>query len=240
MMDRFIYEARLLGWRMVAPPAAIAVGVALLAIAIRTLTQHSASLSGLFTACLEMLLPLAAGVGAASLPTMDASLELQLALPAGFAGVIMRRYALLVAWTGFVAWAVATGIYGPRLWHIPTQVHAWAAMQLYLAEQLVWLGPLLWLAAVGLLLTLLTKSAVASSAILGGVWILETFGVNWFVNAWLHPFFLFPTTFTPIADFWLANRLELIAVGLALLPICWLSLRNLESLLRAAIAERSS
>jgi hypothetical protein len=54
--------------------------------------------------------------------------------------------------------------------------------------------------------------------VLGGLWVLEnTFGAALFVsNPWLRPFFLFATTHTPGAEYWLGNRLALLGSALAM------------------------
>ncbi len=240
-MDRLRYEARALGWRTLAPPPVIAAGCALIAVAIHALTNHGVgSLAGLLTACLEMLLPLAAGISAATLPTQDASIELSLSLPTPFAHTILRRFGLALLWTALIAWLMASGAFALRLWHIPTQIQGWSPAPLYLAEQLIWLAPLLWLSAAGLCLALATRSPIASAAVLGGVWILETFAATWFATTGPQAMFLFPTTFTPFVTFWQANRLEVAGVGLALVALCWLLLRDQEALLFSAVAEHAS
>jgi hypothetical protein len=187
-----------------------------------------------------MLLPLSAGVAAATLPSQDASIELQLSAPTSFGSTLFRRFGALLLWTGLIAWLVATCLFALQLWHVPTQIHTWATIWRYATEQLVWLSPLLWLSSVGLCLALLARSSVASAAALGGVWLLETFGTVWLSAAWLHPLFLFPTTFAPSIAFWFSNRLEVAGIGLALMPLCWLLLRDLEPLLRNAVAEHAS
>jgi hypothetical protein len=238
-MDLLRYERRILGGRASAPALAILLGSAAVAFGIVLLTAHNnrTTVADFLTAGLEMLLPLSAGILCAMLPAQDGCLELQLTMPTSYARTTLRRWGLVSGWTALCAWVGASLLYAGQLWRVPIQLQDWSAVGRYLGEQLVWLAPLLWLAAVGLGVTLLVRSAVASVAMLGGTWIIETFAASFFTSAWLHPVFLFPTTFTPFAHFWLANRVELSATGLLLLPICWRLLGNREALLRTHASE---
>ncbi|MGO8946774.1 MAG: hypothetical protein ACLQUY_03730 [Ktedonobacterales bacterium] len=235
-MYRAYYEVRILGWQAIAPPLLILIGGALGAIAITALTAHGthATLTTFLTALCEMLLPLAAGMICAMTLLHDTALELQLALPASFAATTLLRWGLLVAW---VALCVGMGmciIVALGLWHVPSQIQGWAAPQRFLAAHLIWLAPLLWLSTVGLTLALLLRNPIASATLLGGIWISETFAASAFTNPWLQPFFLFPTTFTPGIDFWLLNRLELLATVIIALPFCWWLLRDHEAVFQIA------
>lgn len=65
--------------------------------------------------------------------------------------------------------------------------------------------PLLWFVAASVLLTLLLRSSVATSAILGGVWLFQQLlGGVFFMFEWLRPFYLFPmSSHRPvIAEVW--------------------------------------
>ncbi len=232
-MDRFRYELRILGWRVGTPALAVLIGSALVAVGIATLTDF-------LTATIEMLLPLSAGIISAMLLTQDVCMELHLTLPAPFARTALRRFGLVLAWTALCAWLGASSLFTLNLWRVPAQIQAWPPLARYLGEQLVWIAPLLWLAAIGLGLALVLRNPTASAALIGGIWIVETFAASFFTAVWLHPVFLFPTTFAPFVDFWLTNRLELIVTGLFLVPLCRILLGNTEALLRSGSAENAS
>jgi hypothetical protein len=229
-MHRAYYELRIWGWQVIAPPLIILVGGALGAIAIVTLTAHGthATVSTFLTALCEMFLPLAAGIICAMALLQDAALELQLALPVSFAITTMRRWGLLVSWMAVCAWIGTCIMFIFGLWHVPTQIQEWPVLGRFLAAHLIWFAPLMWFGAIGLVLALLLRNPVTSATLLGGIWIVETFATNFFTTTGLHPLFLFPTTFAPAIDFWLPNRLELIATGVVLLPLCWWLLRDNE------------
>lgn len=241
-MNRLRYEVQIMGRRVIATPLIIMLGVILSLVALQIFKLHSnrATNIDMLTASVEMLLPLAAAVVIATLVTQDAALELQLTLPTPYRQTAMRRVALVLGWTACVALVATTGIFATQLWRVPAQVQAWSTPQLWLAAQLVWLAPLLWLCGVSLVVTLLLRNPIASVSLLGGIWIIETFAANFFTVAWLHPFFLFPTTFTPWVDFWLTNRWELLMMGSILLPLGWLLLRNDEALLQSNSATSSA
>jgi len=236
-LDRLRYEVKILGFWMLATPVLVVLGTGAVTLAIARLTTHSdaGTLARLLTANIEMLLPLAVGMVAATLCPQDAAQELQLTLPRRFGDTTLVHLGLVVAWGGCIAFCAFVITYHLRLWRIPQPLQMPGVLQQVALGQLTWLSPMLWFAAFGLGLALITHSRAASVAILGGVWVFETLAYGWFIyKDWLHPFFLFPTTITPYVSFWLANRFELIGMALALLVICWLLLRNSEALIRAS------
>jgi hypothetical protein len=99
---------------------------------------------------------------------------------------------------------------------------------------LLWLSPLFWFVGVGAVCALLMRSRGASGALLGGIWIAQLVFPNFFsTHAWTRPWFLFATLYaTSRADFWLANRLELLGTAIFLLVVVWLYLCNSEWRLR--------
>lgn len=241
-MDRSRYEVQVMGRRVIATPIIIMLGVILSLAALHFFKLHSSRSTDtdFLTASVEMLLPLAAAVVVATVVTQDAALELHLTLPTPYRQTALRRVALVLGWTACMALIATTCIFATHRWRVPSQVHAWNAPQMWLAAQLVWLAPLLWLSGVSLVVTLLLRNPIASVSLLGGIWIIETFAVNFFTVAWLHPFFLFPTTFTPWVDFWLTNRWELVAMGVIFFPLGWRLLRNDEALLHSNSAASSA
>jgi len=99
-------------------------------------------------------------------------------------------------------------------------------------DQLTWLAPIVWCIGLGAALALALRSTVASSAILGMLWLGELLLRDYFLgNAALQKVFLFLTIVEPQAAYWLANRLTLVGMGLVLLVGTALLLRNNEWLL---------
>jgi hypothetical protein len=92
----------------------------------------------------------------------------------------------------------------------------------FFAGQLVWLSPLLWFVAAGALLALLLGSQTTGGALLGGLWAFENvFRGLFLTEESLRPQFLFATTYAAGADFWLANRLTLIATAFLMGVVVW-------------------
>src|SRR5262249_48564958 len=101
-------------------------------------------------------------------------------------------------------------------------------------DVVLWVAPLLWLAAAGALLALLLRSRATAGAVLGALWIAQLALHSYFATyAWTQPWFLFATLYAPDAAFWWANRIELILTALAAFLAVWYYLRNTEWRFRA-------
>ncbi len=174
---------------------------------------------------LEIGMATAVGIATASLIASDPLIELQFSLPTPYRKTFARRLSLLLGWSagiGIVATVVARLVGHPL------------APESFVENQLVWFSPLIWFAGAGALLTLVLHSRAGSSAVIAGIWIGENLvGKHFATHAWSRPVFLFATSYLPGASFWLSNRLELAATGLAMcgLVLLWLS-RNPSTLLR--------
>jgi hypothetical protein len=231
--DRMYYELRLMGKQVIATPVCILL-VSILLIGILRLSQTK--MIAVFSACLEMFLPLAAGVFVVMLCGHDSAVELQLTLPTPYRRTVFSRSGLIVGWTALVA-LISSGIISSfRLAKVLPFELAWPPLLQWLTGQLLWLAPLLWFVAIGLFLALLLRSRVASIALLGGIWVTENIMYGLLIGTtWLHPVFLFATTLTPLAtlsSFWLTNRSELIGTALLFLLIGWFQLHDTEALLQ--------
>ncbi len=238
-MERIWYELRVMRLWTLAVPVVIVAGMTLATIAIRLFTAHGDhhTLAQLMTATIEMLLPLGAAVVVASLTTSDQAMELRLTLPQPFALTALLRAALVIAASGAVAIVAGVFLYHWKFWRIPAQADYSGVAPQFLELQLTWLAPLLVLAALGFALAALLRNGALSGAVVGVVWLIESFAYGYFVvYAWLNPLFLFPTTLAPSVSFWLSSRLELIALALVLFLLGWLPLRRGESLIRSADA----
>ena len=204
-----VYELRRLGWMGVLPPALIGVPFALLA----ALTHPEAQASRMLAAYLEAGLPFAAGLAAANIVTDDPAIDLQLSLQTGYLTTVLRRLGALVGLCATLAvlWTSAMFLLG--LWE------PWVP-ETYGRGQLVWVSPLLFFVGLGGVLALLLRSRSAAGAVLGGCWISYIFFDDYFLSvAWFKLFYPFATLQRPGADFWLWNRLALIAAAAALLLI---------------------
>ena len=156
-----------------------------------------------------------------------------------------RRLFLIMLWTVCVGLLSSVLIFVFKQQYM-LHVVAAAPFVVFLTAQLTWFATLVWCVAIGLGIALLTHSRSAGGALLAGIWIAEIFFKDLiFPISWLKPLFLFPMTliFHPgvvtqsVFNDWLTNRLAVLAMGLLLLPLCWLLLRNTESLLKTTNEE---
>ncbi len=231
--DRLRCEIRLLGRLSLLVPCLIIIVGVLLAVILHL--GHTKTTS-LFNACLEMFLPLAAGIFVATFCSHDPAIELQLTLPALYRRTILFRLTIIGAWTACVAIVGSTLFRGIGLGKALPIGPSWPLVLQWGAIQLVWLAPLLWFLAIGLFLALFFRSRTASSALLGGIWVAENIMYGILIGTpWLQPVFLFATTLTPVhtlSTFWLTNRFELLGTALLFLLIGWLQLHQTEAFLQ--------
>ena len=217
------YELRVLGPVLFLVPVLVLAGLGSLAGLLDLRAVNHGFVAQLLTASLEACLPLAAGVVVASVCARDPALEVLLALPVSYRRTAFRRLALLLGWTGLIA-LVGTLVL--------QTVFPWALPPPGAVAQLIWLGPALCCAGVGALLALLLRSGAASGAVLGMVWVAQLAFHDYFAfTGWTQPWFLFATlegVYPWGGTFWMANRLDLIAIGVGLFVAIWSYLRNTE------------
>lgn len=225
------YELRALGASVLAlPPLVVAIflGVSLLAAYNDTHVSQSAALVHHDLAAgvlylLEFGIPPVAGLAAAQLIAHDPAKELHLAVVRPYRHTMLLRLALFGLWTLLVTAAVCMAASRTGYWLVTREAPQ---------DQLTWLAPLVWCIGLGAALALALRSTVASSAILGMLWLGELLLRDYFLgNAVLQKMFLFLTIVEPRAAYWLANRLTLVGMGLVLLAGTALLLRNNEWLL---------
>ncbi len=239
-LDRYWYELKLMGKRVILTPILVMVGFAALGVLLHYLKVDPART---LSAGLEMILPLMGGVVVSAITSQDQAIEVQLTVPRKYHLTVMRRLAIILGWTAIVALVSSVIIGVLNLSFIPQETPVWSAPLPFLVGQLIWIATLLWYVAAGLALGLLTRSRAASATLLCGIWIVEIIFKDLFaLSAWLKPVFLFPTALlalggplpSPLFTSWLDNRFEVLATGLVLLPIGWLLLRSPERLLRGS------
>ncbi|HEX7736544.1 MAG TPA: hypothetical protein VF458_16975 [Ktedonobacteraceae bacterium] len=235
--DRLRYELRLLGKSVWLTPLLVVAGLALLlAIANRGVTATTMARS--MGASLEMLLPMAAGIVVATIATHDRAIELQLTMPRRYHRTANARLLFIVLWSAAVALLTSILLLAFGHWRLPMQIASWSQPWQFLTWQLTWLSSTLWLVAFGLVLSLLVRSRSASGALIGVFSFFQiVFHGTFDTIALLHPVYLFPLTFAPGVDYWLANRFELLGTAIALLVLAWFLLRRPELLLSQAAGE---
>lgn len=184
-------------------------------------------------AILENGLPLAAGLLAAAAVHQDAAIELHLSLPASYRATALQRLGLVLLWALVLASLTSAVVIASSYWVFPVSGFD---------RPLLWLAPLLCLTTLGAALTLLLRSRVASSAILGMLWIAQfIFHPMFMENGVLQRLYLFLSEeiFPDILamsrsawyDAWVQNRLVLLAVTLALVGVVIALLGRQEALL---------
>jgi hypothetical protein len=225
------YELRALGASVLAlPPLVVAIFLGVLLLAAyndarvsqsAALVHHDLAAGVLYL--LEFGIPPVAGLAAAQLIAHDPAKELHLAVVRPYRRTMLLRLSLFGLWTLLVAAAVSIAASRTGYWLVTRQAPQ---------DQLTWLAPVVWCIGLGAVLALALRSTVASSAILGMLWLGELLLRDYFLgNAALQKVFLFLTIVEPQAAYWLANRLTLVGMGLVLLVGTALLLRNNEWLL---------
>ena len=212
-VDRLRHEVRILGPVLFLIPLAMIVVFVGLTIMLFVGNVVHSFIASLLIAAIEACLPLAAGIILSTVAVQDASLELLLTMPTAYRKIAFLRFALILSWTLLMELLATLALFAflPSISAKPLAIF-----------QLTWLAPSLWLAALGMLLSLVLHSRASSGAILGSIWIFQlTFHSYFAQNGWTRPWFLFATLYTPGAPFWLANRLELIIASLALFAVSW-------------------
>lgn len=224
------YELRLLGKVGLATPALVLLLFGGMAGLMAYLGVNEAQVARVLIAALELGLPLAAGVVAATIASDDPAIDLQLSLKTRYRRTLVRRLVVLALWTALIAFLWTSALHLSGLWEL------WVPEAL-LVSQLVWLSPLLWFVAAGAALALLLGSRSTSGAFLGGLWAFENLMRGLFLTKeWLRPEFLFATTYAAGAPFWLTNRLALISTALLMGAVVWVLSSRTESLAKGGEA----
>ena len=178
--DRIWYELRIMGkWVILIPPLII-LTFALLGEILTIMQVSHLRISQVLTASLEMVLPLAAGLLTTTIVSYDAAIELQMTMPKTYRITAFVRLSLIIAWTSCLALFSSVLVYHLRFWRVPSQVETWKVLPQFLIGQLTWIAPLFWFVGVGFSLALLIRSRSASSALLGGIWMIEAIFYGYF------------------------------------------------------------
>jgi hypothetical protein len=170
---------------------------------------------------LEVALPLVAGIAAGSLVGRDPAIELQLTMPTLYRGTILRRLIVSAGWVALIALAAAATMVASGWWD------RWPGAHEPLAGQLTWLAPTLCLSGLGLLIGALSGSPATATSAVTVLWFFHlAAGSLLGQHRWSRLLYLFATTRATTDDDWLANRLTLVAAGVAMISLGWLLLRR--------------
>jgi len=221
------HEVRRAGWAtLLAPPIAAGIVVVVAVDGAARLGQPSRDTAHLLQSLLEIALPLAAGVGAASLVGVDPTVELHLTLPTAYRTTILRRLVVTVGWVAVIALTAAAVMVASGWWH------RWPAAHPPLAGQLTWLAPTLCLAGLGLLAGAVSGSPATATSAVAALWFFDlAAGGLLQEHRWSRLLYLFATTRGTVEADWTANRLTLLAAGAAMTTAGWLLLRRPSRLL---------
>jgi hypothetical protein len=209
------HEAARSGWPALLTPAVVGVAVAALAAVMLGASAPHDTVVRLLVAGSEAVLPLAAGIGAASLAGRDAAVELQLSLPTPYRSTLLRRLAVTVTWPALLALAGSA---------VPLATGWWPPAHAGAESLLVWAAPLCWLAALGAFLSVWLRSTAAASGVVAGLWLVELiFGPLFGKTPVLAQLYLFPTSRLPDMPGWTTNRAVLLGTAAVLLAgLAWL------------------
>lgn len=208
---------------LLGPPIAAAAGVAF---ALLNAQQGDTSTARILLGALEMAIPLAAGVSCASLVGRDPAVELQLTAPTAYRVTLLRRTAVAVGWAAAVAVVLAVALIVTGWWG------RWPANHGTVAGQLTWVAPTVALSGVGLAAGAVFRSPAAAGALVTTLWAVQQFFAD---LAQRHGpgrlLYLFATTRGAAPGDWAANRLTLVAAGLALAALAVVLLGRKERLI---------
>lgn len=218
------YEARRAGWTaLLGPPLAVAAGIVA---AVANPLPGDTTTARVLLGGLEMAVPLAAGVGCASLVGRDPAVELQLTAPTAYRVTVLRRMAVTVGWAAVVAAVTAVALIATGWWA------RWPANHGPVVGQLTWVAPTAGLGGLGLAAAAVFRGPAAAGALVTTLWAIQQFFAD---LAQRHQpgrlLYLFATTRGAVPGDWAANRLVLLGAGAALTALALVVLGRPEALI---------
>jgi len=218
------YEVRRAGWAaLLGPPVAVALGTGL---TMASPLPDDTTTARILLGVLEMGVPLAAGVGCASLVGRDPATEVQLTVPTPYRFTLLRRLVVTLGWAAIVAALTAVVLIATGWWE------RWPANHGSLAGQLTWLAPTLGLGAVGFAAGALFRGPAAAGAVVASLWMFQQLFAD--LAQRHYPgrlLYLFATTRGAVPGDWTANRLTLVGVGVGLILVALVVLGRAERLI---------
>lgn len=224
-IDLWRYEVRRTGWTALLTPPVATAALVLLALLDSGANTDDATARNLLAA-LEMALPLAAGIGAASLVGRDPAAELHLTVPTAYRSTLLRRLTVTLGWAALLAVLVVAVLFATGWWQ------RFPASRDVLSGQLVWLAPTLALGGLGFLAAAALRSPAAAGGLVATCWIIQQVFAGLQEHLWYRLLYLFATTRGAVPADWTANRLTLVAAALAFGVAGWLLLGRTERLVR--------
>ena len=224
MPGRNRYEMKIAGWQAFSPPVIALVGSAAFLGLMATSRSSTFRMAQVAAALLEVALPLASAISGASLTARDSAVELQLSLPEPYRVTLFRRIGPVLAISVLGALAGTAVLAAIGLWRPPHGA---------IVGQLAWLCPLAWLSALAVLVGVGLTGSATASALVGGIWLFFELIMSQVFQrqAWLRLTYLFATTRSPKAGYWLGNRLMLLVIATLLFGGAGLLLGRPERLL---------
>jgi hypothetical protein len=218
------YEVRRAGWAaLLGPPVAVVLGASL---GLAGTLSSEATTARVLLGTLEMAVPLAAGVGCASLVGRDPATEIQLTVPTPYRFTLLRRLVVTLGWAAAVAALAAVVLIATGWWE------RWPANHGTLAGQLTWLAPTLGLGAVGFAAGAAFRGPAAAGAVVTSLWILQQVFADLVQQHYPgRLLYLFATTGGAVPGDWAANRLTLIGVAAVLIVLALVVLDRRERLI---------
>ncbi len=218
------YEARRAGWAaLLGPPVAVALGASLV---LAAPPSSDTSTARILLGILEMAVPLAAGVGCASLVGRDPATEVQLAVSTPYRFTLLRRLVVTLGWAAVVAALTAVVLIVTGWWE------RWPANHGAFAGQLTWLAPTLGLGAVGFAAGAVFRGPGAAGAVVTSLWTFQQIFAGPAQQSYPgRLLYLFATTRGTVPGDWAANRLTLIGVAAALVALALVVLDRAERLI---------
>lgn len=223
-MTLWRYEARRAGWTaLLGPPIAVALGVSA---ALAGPQVSDTTTARILLGALEMAVPLAVGVGCASLVGRDPAVELQLAAPTPYRVTLLRRMAVTLGWAVVVAGLTAAVLIATGWWA------RWPADHGPFAGQLTWAAPTAGLGAVGFAAGAVFRSPAAAGALVTTLWAVQQFFAE-LMQQHLpgRLLYLFATTRGAVPGDWTANRLALLGAAVTLVVVAQIVLARSERLI---------
>jgi hypothetical protein len=218
------HEVRRTGWAALLTPPVCTALIGLLGVLQALGSGNSVTTARTLQGMLTQGVPLAVGVVAASLVGRDPAVELQLSVVRDYRTTVLRRLAVSFAWAAVIAVVVTVALVGAGWWYrLPFTPGP-------LTGQLTWLAPSAALGGLGFLLAALSRDAAVAGGLVAGVWIVQLVVSS--SMAGVPGLRLLDLSATGDDGAWLANRLVLLGVGVALLVVAWRVLARVERLVR--------
>jgi hypothetical protein len=218
------YEARRAGWAaLLGPPIAVALGVSA---ALANPQSGDATTARVLLGALEMVVPLAAGVGCASLVGRDPAVELQLAVATPYRVTLLRRMAVTLGWAAVVAGVTAAVLIATGWWA------RWPANHGPFAGQLTWVAPIVGMGTVGFAAGAVLRSPSAAAALVTTLWTFQQLFAE-LAQQQLpgRLLYLFATTRGAVPGDWTENRLALLGAAATLVALALVVLARSERLI---------